>query len=38
LKDNEKRKNDKDYGFVKKEFKVMIMENLELAGHIVYLY
>lgn len=37
LKDNEKRKNEEDYGFVKKEFKVMIMENLEAANHIVAL-
>lgn len=37
LKDNEKKKVDQDYGYVKKEFKNMIFENLEAANQIIHL-
>lgn len=37
LKENEKKKVEEDLGYVKKEFKVMILENLEVAKQILFL-
>lgn len=36
LKENEKKKVEEDLGYVKKEFKVMILENLEVVRQILY--
>ena len=35
FKDNESKKVEEEYGFVKKEFKTMIVENLLVAKHVI---